>query len=124
LAISEVYLSDSIQVNISSSIGISLYPADGRDMDILLRNADAAMYHAKESDRNKSQFYSVEMNDQAAERLAMETSLRRAVELDELYLHFLPQIDLLTGKIIGAEALLQWNSGSGEIFLRQNLCLF
>jgi diguanylate cyclase (GGDEF)-like protein len=110
LTISEVYLLDSIQVNISSSIGISLYPADGRDMDTLLRNSDAAMYHAKESGRNKFQFYSAKMNDQAAERLAMETSLRPAVELDEFYLHFHPQIDLRTGKIIGAEALLRWKS--------------
>lgn len=110
LAISEVYLLDSIQVNISSSIGISLYPADGRDMDILLRNADAAMYHAKDHGRNNFQFYSAEMNDKAAERLAMETSLRRAVDLDELYLNFQPQIDLRTGKITGAEALLRWSS--------------
>ncbi len=110
LALSEVYLLDSIQVNISSSIGISLYPADGRDMDILLRNADAAMYHAKDHGRNNFQFYSAEMNDKAAERLAMETSLRRAVELDELYLNFQPQIDLRTGKVTGAEALLRWSS--------------
>jgi diguanylate cyclase (GGDEF)-like protein/PAS domain S-box-containing protein len=110
LAISEVYLLDSIQVNISSSIGISLFPADGRDMSILLRNADAAMYHAKDHGRNNFQFYSAEMNDKAAERLAMETSLRRAVDLDELYLNFQPQIDLRTGKITGAEALLRWNS--------------
>lgn len=108
--ISEAYLLDSIEVNISPSIGISLYPADGRDMDILLRNADAAMYHAKDHGRNNFQFYSAEMNDKAAERLAMESSLRRAVELDELYLNFQPQIDLRTGKIIGAEALLRWSS--------------
>jgi diguanylate cyclase (GGDEF)-like protein/PAS domain S-box-containing protein len=110
LAITEVYLLDSIQVNISSSIGISLFPADGRDIDILLRNADAAMYHAKDHGRNNFQFYSAEMNDKAAERLAMETSLRRAVYLDELYLNFQPQIELRTGKIIGAEALLRWSS--------------
>jgi len=110
LAITEAYLLDSIQVNISSSIGISLYPADGREMDILLRNADAAMYHAKENGRNNFQFYSAEMNDKAAERLAMETSLRRAVDLDELYLNFQPQIDLRTGKVTGAEALLRWSS--------------
>ena len=109
-AISETYLLDTIEVNISPSIGISLYPADGRDMDILLRNADAAMYHAKENGRNNFQFYSAEMNAKAAERLAMETSLRRAVELGELYLNFQPQVDLRTGKVSGAEALLRWNS--------------
>ncbi len=109
-AISEVYRLGTVEVNISPSIGISLYPADGRDMDILLRNADAAMYHAKDNGRNNFQFYSAEMNAKAAERLAMETSLRRAVELDELYLNFQPQIDLRTGKVTGAEALLRWNS--------------
>jgi len=110
LAISETYLLDTIEVNISPSIGISLYPADGRDMDTLLKNADAAMYYAKDNGRNNFQFYSAEMNAKAAERLAMETSLRRAVELGELYLNFQPQIDLRTGKVSGAEALLRWNS--------------
>ena len=110
LAISEIYLLDSTEISISPSIGISLYPADGRSMDTLLRNADAAMYHAKDNGRNNFQFYSAEMNAKAAERLAMETSLRRAVELGELYLNFQPQIDLRTGKVNGAEALLRWNS--------------
>ncbi len=108
--ISQSYTLDSTEVNISPSIGISLYPADGQDADLLLRNADAAMYHAKDSGRNNFQFYSAEMNAQARERLAMQTSLRRAVEKNEFYLHFQPQIDLHTGKISGAEALLRWNS--------------
>lgn len=109
-AVSEAYQLDTTEVSVSPSIGISLYPADGRDMDTLLRNADAAMYHAKGSGRNNFQFYSSEMNAKAAERLAMETGLRRAVELGELHLHYQPQIDLKTGEIIGAEALLRWNS--------------
>lgn len=110
VAVSEAYQLDGTEVSISPSIGISLYPADGREMDILLRNADAAMYHAKENGRNNFQFYSAEMNAKAAERLAMETSLRRAVELGELYLTYQPQIDLRTGKVAGAEALLRWKS--------------
>jgi diguanylate cyclase (GGDEF)-like protein/PAS domain S-box-containing protein len=115
-AIVQPYTLEGIEVNISSSIGVSLYPADGRDVDTLLRNADAAMYHAKNTGRNNFQFYSGEMNAQAAKRLAMETSLRRAIENDEFYLHFQPQIDIQTGSITGAEALLRWNNDKwGEV---------
>lgn len=108
--LSKSYLLETTDVNVSPSIGISLYPADGRNVDILLRNADAAMYHAKKSGRNNFQFYSAEMNAQAAKRLAMETSLRRAVEQNEFYIHLQPQIDLRKQQISGAEALLRWNS--------------
>jgi diguanylate cyclase (GGDEF)-like protein/PAS domain S-box-containing protein len=109
-AISQSYMLDSTEVNISPSIGVSLYPSDGRDVDILLRNADAAMYHAKKHGRNNFQFYSTEMNAQADKRLAMETSLRRAVENDEFFLNYQPQIDVVTGKVVAAEALLRWHS--------------
>jgi diguanylate cyclase (GGDEF)-like protein/PAS domain S-box-containing protein len=108
--LSKAYLLDATEVNVSPSIGISLYPADGRDVDILLRNADAAMYHAKKSGRNNFQFYSAEMNAQAAKRLTMETCLRRAVEQNEFCIHLQPQIDLRKGQISGAEALLRWNN--------------
>ena len=108
--IAEPYLIDGTEVSISPSIGISLYPADGRDVELLVKNADAAMYHAKNSGRNNFQFYSGEMNAQSAKRLAMETSLRRAIDNHEFYLHFQPQIDIETGAITGAEALLRWNS--------------
>ena len=108
--LSKSYLLETTDVNVSPSIGISLYPADGRNVDILLRNADAAMYYAKKSGRNNFQFYSAEMNAQAAKRLAMETSLRRAVEQNEFYIHLQPQIDLRKQKVSGAEALLRWNS--------------
>lgn len=115
-AVSRSYMLETTEVNVSPSIGISLYPADGRDVDLLLRNADAAMYHAKNNGRNNFQFYSTEMNAQAAQRLAMETSLRRAVEQRELYLNFQPQVNLTTGAISGAEALLRWNSEEwGEV---------
>ncbi|MDT8371168.1 MAG: EAL domain-containing protein [Gammaproteobacteria bacterium] len=110
LAITKSYMLDGTEVNISPSIGISLFPADGRDVETLIKNADAAMYHAKKNGRNNFQFYSAEMNAQASERLAMETSLRRAVELNEFGLHFQPQINLFTGNIAGAEALLRWTS--------------
>lgn len=104
------FLIDNVEVNISPSIGISLYPADGRDLDMLIRNADAAMYHAKHAGRNNFQFYSAEMNAEASHRLAMETSLRRAVEQNEFYLQFQPQIDLRSGDVVGAEVLLRWNT--------------
>lgn len=104
------YMLDNTEVNISPSIGISLYPADGRDVDMLVRNADAAMYYAKSLGRNNFQFYSSEMNAQASQRLAMETSLRRAVELQEFYLQFQPQIELGSGRVIGAEVLLRWHT--------------
>ncbi len=109
-AMSTPYSIETTEVTISPSIGISLYPADGRDGDMLIRNADAAMYHAKKLGRNNFQFYSVEMNAAAAERLVMETALRRAVENGELMLHYQAQFDLDSGQMVGAEALLRWQS--------------
>lgn len=107
---------ESTEVTVSPSIGISLYPADGRDVDMLIRNADAAMYHAKKLGRNNFQFYSLEMNAEAAERLAMETALRRAVEQEEFYLHYQPQFDLKHQGMSGAEVLLRWHSQEwGEV---------
>lgn len=113
---SRPYSIESTEVTISPSIGISLYPADGRDVDMLIRNADAAMYHAKKLGRNNFQFYSLEMNAEAAKRLAMETSLRRAVDQQEFFLHYQMQYDLKTGAIAGAEVLLRWHSEEwGEV---------
>jgi diguanylate cyclase (GGDEF)-like protein/PAS domain S-box-containing protein len=109
-AISEPYLLEQLEVNISPSVGISLYPSDGKTLDHLVKNADAAMYHAKSLGKNNFQFYSADMNAQANQRLEMESALRKAAENDEFYLHFQPQIDLETGRIVGAEALLRWNS--------------
>ena len=90
------------------SIGISVYPADGTDVDTLLRNADAAMYHAKGTGRNNYQFFTQDMNARALERLSLEHSLRRALERDELRLHFQPQYSLADGCMVGMEALLRW----------------
>ncbi|WP_192929803.1 EAL domain-containing protein [Alkaliphilus serpentinus] len=92
----------------STSIGISLFPDDGRDMDSLIKNAETAMYRAKDNGRNNYQFYTEDMNRKALERLGMENSLRRALEKNELFMVYQPRISLETGKIIGAEALLRW----------------
>ena len=95
------------------SIGISVFPSDGRDGDILLRNADAAMYHAKAAGRNNYQFYAASMNEAASERLQMENALRQAIsditpEASQFALHFQPQVDVASGRIIGLEALARW----------------
>ena len=95
-------------LNITASIGISLYPDDGDGSDTLIKNADTAMYRAKEVGRNNYQFFTQEMNDRVFERLSMENNLRRAIEREEFVLHYQPQVDIKTGKIIGTEALIRW----------------
>ncbi len=92
----------------SASIGISTFPEDGKDAETLLKNADIAMYRAKDQGRNNYQFYSAQMNKHTFERLAMESSLRRAIERNEFLLHYQPKLDLRTGAIAGVEALIRW----------------
>ncbi|HET7867094.1 MAG TPA: EAL domain-containing protein, partial [Burkholderiaceae bacterium] len=95
-------------VQISCSMGLATYPADGASADDLLTNADAAMYRAKEMGRNNFQFYRAEMNGSRHQRLALQEGLRHAVARDELFLVYQPQVDLRSGRIIGVEALLRW----------------
>ncbi|GIZ52419.1 EAL domain-containing protein [Noviherbaspirillum aridicola] len=93
---------------ISTSIGATLYPDDGDDMKALLRNADTAMYRAKEERGNSFQFYSREMSVRALERAELEIALRRALDRKEFELHYQPKVDGVSGRIIGAEALIRW----------------
>ncbi len=97
------------EIYVSASIGISYYPDDGQNAASLIKNADAAMYAAKEQGRSNYQFFSAEMNAQALEALMMASSLRLAIERDELVLEYQPRIDLLDGTVKGAEALVRWN---------------
>lgn len=96
-------------LSISVSIGISLYPADGRDFDTLLKHADIAMYHAKR-EREPVSFFIESMNRRTVARFELEFDVRHAVERAEFVMHYQPVIDLASGHIIGAEALLRWNS--------------
>ncbi|ARJ66706.1 hypothetical protein WV31_14020 [Magnetospirillum sp. ME-1] len=94
---------------VGCSVGISLYPRDGADSATLLMHADAAMYRAKDSGRSTFHFFTPEMNERATERLGLERDLRHALERDELRLLFQPQVDLASGQVVGAEALLRWD---------------
>jgi diguanylate cyclase (GGDEF)-like protein len=96
------------ELHITTSIGISVYPEDGQDAETLIKNADTAMYHAKEKGRNNYQFFRSAMNIRAVERQFIEANLRLAVEKQEFVLHYQPKINLDTGMITGAEALLRW----------------
>jgi predicted signal transduction protein with EAL and GGDEF domain len=96
------------EVFVTASIGISTYPEDGLSSEILIRNADTAMYHAKQQGKAAFQYYSAAMNAASVERLTLETGLRRALEDGSLKLHYQPQVEVRTGRIIGAEAMLRW----------------
>jgi diguanylate cyclase (GGDEF)-like protein/PAS domain S-box-containing protein len=97
------------EVFVSASIGIVLFPRDGEDLDSLLKNADVAMYHAKAEGRNRHSFYHDSMRQATAQRLSLEHDLRRAIEGEQFELHYQPQIDVLTNRITGMEALIRWN---------------
>lgn len=98
------------QIAVSSSIGIAIYPQDGQDSQALLRNADLAMYHAKETGKNQFQFYQQEMNEKAHNRLILENKLKQAIEQSEFELHYQPQVNISNGNIIGFEALIRWRN--------------
>lgn len=114
-AIAQPFLVDGQECHISGSIGISSYPADSKDAQSLLRNADVAMYRAKEKGKNTFEFYSAAMNVHAFERLALESGLRRGLERNEFILHYQPKIELGTGRVLGTEALVRWRRADGSL---------
>ena len=99
---------DGQVLHVTGSIGISSYPSDGENTQSLLRNADAAMYRAKEAGKNTFRFYSQDMSARAIQRLTMENNLRLALERGQFVLHYQPQVDVRSGAVVGTEALLRW----------------
>lgn len=102
------YVIDGRNIHVTCSVGLSFYPANGRDADTLLKNADVAMYRAKNQGRNNLQVYASEMNAEIQRRVALQASLRTALERNEFTLYYQPQIDIATGEIAGFEALIRW----------------
>jgi diguanylate cyclase (GGDEF)-like protein/PAS domain S-box-containing protein len=107
-AVAEAHSIDDHELHVTTSIGVSVYPDDGADAEALIKNADTAMYQAKENGRHSYQYFKPAMNARAVERQAIEEGLRRALERKEFSLHYQPKVDFSTGAIAGAEALLRW----------------
>jgi diguanylate cyclase (GGDEF)-like protein/PAS domain S-box-containing protein len=107
-AVAQPHSIDQHDLHVTTSIGVSVYPDDGLDAETLIKNADTAMYQAKENGRQSLQFFKPAMNARAVERQSTEEGLRRALERREFTLHFQPKINLMTGAITGAEALIRW----------------
>jgi diguanylate cyclase (GGDEF)-like protein/PAS domain S-box-containing protein len=108
------------ELSISCSIGVSIFPRDGRDVQTLLKNADTAMYKAKEFGRNNFQFYSPDMNAVITERLELQSALRKAVENEQFVLLYQPKVDLVSGQIAGMEALLRVKNADGSLLQPQS----
>lgn len=104
------YILNGQEFFISVSTGIAVYPDDGEDAELLMKNADTAMYSRKNSGKNGYEFYNRNMKNKVVERIQMENYLRHAIERDELVVYYQPQVDLSTGKISGFEALIRWNN--------------
>lgn len=106
--ISQPFILEGSELTISSSIGIAMYPIDGEDLSSLLKSADSAMYEAKDSGRDRFQFFTKALSKTANRRLEIDNALRGAINRDELELYYQPQLDINSGKLVGCEALLRW----------------
>lgn len=114
--IGEAWAAGRREFHVSCSIGVAVYPQDGRSADMLLRNADSAMYKAKENGRNTFQFFTAELNRVMVERLSIEHKLRGALARKQFLLHYQPRVNMRTGRIVGAEALLRWRAPQGGLY--------
>jgi diguanylate cyclase (GGDEF)-like protein len=108
-SLAQPFLLNGHEAFIGASIGITIYPLDGTDSDTLLKNADSAMYHAKSQMKNNFQFYKQSMNAAALRKFSLENDLRKAIERHEFVLYYQPQMNLMTGAVVGMEALIRWN---------------
>ncbi len=108
-AFAEPFVIDKEEVHISASVGITLFPADGKSIGTLLKNADLAMYRAKASGRDAYRFFAAEMNLAARRAVTLERELRQALAGDQFLVYYQPQIELVSGRIVGMEALVRWN---------------
>jgi predicted signal transduction protein with EAL and GGDEF domain len=102
------WVANGLEIQVTCSVGISMFPADGSDALAMLKHADTAMFEAKRLGRNNSQFFTEHLDGAALNRLQMSSSLRRAIDNRELVLHYQPKCELATGGLVGAEALLRW----------------
>lgn len=110
--LSEILVVEGHQLYLGASIGISIFPNDGDDIETLIKCAEVAMYRAKDQGRNNYQFYRPEMNVRSKELLFLESAMRQALEEEQFILHYQPQIDIHTGQLVGAEALIRWHHPS------------
>lgn len=111
------FIHDNQEIGVGLSVGISLYPNDGKDFEVLFKNADIAMYRAKDKGGTNYQFFMPAMNERILDRINLEQTLRKAINEEQLKLHYLPKVDLISGEISSLEALIRWEQSDGSLTL-------